>query len=1167
MVGRVQALGTRVRLSGPHEAELPLTDEVRHQWHRWSDDYRGAVDASPAAAQAAIARIGAEMFAWLDTGGWAQAWLTQIGSRQLEIVAGVPETADDVALLDLPWEVLSDAAGHLAAPSVQSFEVWRRVGPAAPVLAAEHRDLSLLFMAASPEGAGAELDFEREEAAILRATAKLPLALAVEESGCADILAERLAGQERFEAIHLSCHGTVLDTEHAARIPNAQPGPTLLVETPEGEPDLVSATRLARVWGEVPPRLAFISACRTSEAPDGSEDSFARALTRAVPTVVAWAGSVYDRDAATFAERFYRGLAGFQSPGFAAAAARTEALTEHLADPGSGRHWHLARLWLGSGGGGPLCDRQKPRRRLVRDAGVQEFLDKSGSRVPVAGPDTFVGRRRDVQKALTAFRHDAAIGVLVHGMGNLGKSSLAARVANRLPMLTTVVVFEHYDPLRVLDQIIKALPAADRKTVTDTWRPIVDADPSELANAVEHLLDEPLFDHPILLIVDDLERILEAPGPSQPLPAVLDDNGWRSCILALLSAFGRNRGGSRLLFTSRFDFTAVDPAGRDAARDLARIPLAPFADTQRKKQWQAKAAASESPVLEGSQAARAAELLGAALDVAHGNPGLQDVLTQPLLDGELDAVEQAIADINAFLARQEGAQASSIVIDFLRRMAFQTYADALSSDEKLALQAVCVFGEGVWPLDVDRDVVEALDLGVVPVPESAAVAVARARGVAHPVDAVTRLRVLGLLDTYAIGGEDGVREPSMLVNALARPMAAPLDDSRRKHMASAGVGELTAVWAKARGSWPLDSRALEACRIALLAGHAETAQSAALATLNYLYDGSGRRVDSSAALAVGIASVALAKASNVALDLTLLMRLAEVARRLGKGDVQRELLAEQVEDPVADPRARAQFDAARAELMAAESPLEALQLFRNSVGVFERLGDVRSRAVTMGQIADVLQSRGDVDEALRIRREEELPVYERLGDVRSRAVTMGQIADVLQSRGDTDEALRIRREEQLPVFERLGDVRSRAVTMGQIADVLQSRGDVDEALRIRREEQLPVYERLGDVRSLSVCHSAIGQALLAQGGEESEEEGLAALMHGYDLAVKHDIVDGVANVGLRLGYELAKRGSFAPAVAMLNAAHDAFGRLGAIDDAAVCLKLLAQIDDVRSPPG
>ena len=115
---------------------------------------------------------------------------------------------------------------------------------------------------------------------------------------------------------------------------------------------------------------------------------------------------------------------------------------------------------------------------------------------------------------------------------------------------------------------------------------------------------------------------------------------------------------------------------------------------------------------------------------------------------------------------------------------------------------------------------------------------------------------------------------------------------------------------------------------------------------------------------------------------------------------------------------------------------------------------------------------------MRIRREEELPVYERLGDVRSRAVTVGKIADIFQARGDLDEALRIRREEQLPVYERLGDVRSRAVAMGKIADIFQARGDLDEALRIRREEQLPVYERLGDVRGLLIARAKIGMTYL-----------------------------------------------------------------------------------------
>ena len=160
---------------------------------------------------------------------------------------------------------------------------------------------------------------------------------------------------------------------------------------------------------------------------------------------------------------------------------------------------------------------------------------------------------------------------------------------------------------------------------------------------------------------------------------------------------------------------------------------------------------------------------------------------------------------------------------------------------------------------------------------------------------------------------------------------------------------------------------------------------------------------------------------------------------------------------------------------------EAEQLLTEVVGsVRVTLGDVRARAVTMGQIADILQARGQLDEALKIRNEEELPVYQRLGDVRSRAVTMGKIADMLQARGQLDEALKIRTEEQLPVFERLGDVRERAVTMGKIADILQARGHSTRRSK-SADETLPVLQRLGGGRSRAVTMGKITDILRARG--------------------------------------------------------------------------------------
>ena len=121
---------------------------------------------------------------------------------------------------------------------------------------------------------------------------------------------------------------------------------------------------------------------------------------------------------------------------------------------------------------------------------------------------------------------------------------------------------------------------------------------------------------------------------------------------------------------------------------------------------------------------------------------------------------------------------------------------------------------------------------------------------------------------------------------------------------------------------------------------------------------------------------------------------------------------------------------------------------------------------------------------------------------RDRALIAGRRADVLETRGELDEALRIRREEALPVYEQLGDVRERAVTMGKIADVLQARGELDEALRIRREEQLPVYEQLGDVRELLVARAKLALSLLQRGEPNDREEAQSLLLQALREAAR-----------------------------------------------------------------
>jgi transposase-like protein len=73
---------------------------------------------------------------------------------------------------------------------------------------------------------------------------------------------------------------------------------------------------------------------------------------------------------------------------------------------------------------------------------------------------------------------------------------------------------------------------------------------------------------------------------------------------------------------------------------------------------------------------------------------------------------------------------------------------------------------------------------------------------------------------------------------------------------------------------------------------------------------------------------------------------------------------------------------------------EAESLFRRAYASFIALGAERESAAAADHVADVLQARGDFEEALRIRREEVLPIYHRFGDSRSSAV-----ADRRRARG------------------------------------------------------------------------------------------------------------------------------------------------------------------------
>lgn len=160
---------------------------------------------------------------------------------------------------------------------------------------------------------------------------------------------------------------------------------------------------------------------------------------------------------------------------------------------------------------------------------------------------------------------------------------------------------------------------------------------------------------------------------------------------------------------------------------------------------------------------------------------------------------------------------------------------------------------------------------------------------------------------------------------------------------------------------------------------------------------------------------------------------------------------------------------------------EALDIQQNEVlPVYEKLGDVRAAAISRAPIANILLARGQLEEAVNIYKDEVLPALEEIGDVRATVITSVKIADILQVSGDMDKALDIYKKA-FQVFENIGDALSTARTRGRIADILQARGQLDEALAIRQNEELPVFEKLGDVLAAAATRGNIADILAARG--------------------------------------------------------------------------------------
>ncbi|MBW6435023.1 tetratricopeptide repeat protein [Actinoplanes hulinensis] len=1064
----LDAAGFEVLVAGkPVGARRPLGPADVELLQGVAAEYVDAVHSD--ADDAVFVALGRKLFAWI--GGDEVQFRTPL---VFEVRASASPSAAEWAVLRAPWEVLADQHGFLAADELRRYEVVRRLGAPNDAPPLDDLRLGLMFMASAPRGQR-ELDFEAEESAILTAVGDTRVDLVVEDTGDPDQLGQRWADLGGLPVLHLSCHGV----NNWRTSPDQPRMAVLMMENEIGDASPVTAAALVRRLPMMP-RLMFVSACLTATAADAegymppgpdhrSTDTAAASttpvpvvpvahslstglVTAGVPAVIGWDGSVTDGAATLFAQHLYQQLGLRQDLAAAVGDARRKLLA--CDQPRLRADWHLARIWLGPAGGGPVVGGTRKRPRLSAQQGRKTFLDLKRQHVPVATAQMFVGRRREMRQALRALRGNEHSGVLLHGQGRLGKSSLAARLADRFTDRSVAVVFGDYTAMAVLDAIAAAVednPAA--RSLVKERRAEVREDQESLHWLLVDLLSGPCAQvgkdgqRPLLLIIDDLEQILE----EQPDGPHRVASGYAPVLAAVLRAFDPDRGDSRLMVTSRFTFGLDGLPERLEPVQLA--PLSPVA--QRKLAVRQRAVPTEE--LRESRA----DLAARAVAVSRGNPGLQDLVALRLVySPQVDdaRAEQAVAEMESYLDRGD-LPADADVRPFVENLALDALIDQAGPTHIALLRSLTLFD-----LPMPTAVTELLET--------------RARG------SVQRLRGLGLADAFPDIRDPGA--PATAVSALAAGRIAPLTVIEQSELAAAVVRPLLTAWGGPEQQRYWDPVVdLQLTLLAVQADAPEVIELCAADAVRALLTGPADR-----AFALGREAIAVLDRHATSTPLLLLRRAAEAAQVAGEGDAAVTLSDRAVQQATAGGDAVAPLELARVigehakRLSTRGEPERAEQLLYQAKDIFSAAGSEWEAASAWGSIADIHYQRGDYDEALRIHYEIELPVFERIGDISAVAQVWSGIADILDQRGDHDEALRIRHEKQLPVFERLGDARSAAVTWSRIADTFQQRGDYDEALRIRREIELPTYERLGYTSSIANAWGKIADIHYLRGDDD-----------------------------------------------------------------------------------
>ncbi len=935
----------------------------------------------------------------------------------------------------LPWEVLHDGSSFLVqrVPAivpvrwVSDNTVKKLTIDGEP----ENRALQVLFMATSPLNVEPVLDFEGEEARILEATARQPLGLTVEESGCLSELGYLVNSHDKdyFDVLHLSGHATLQDGQ-----------PRFVTETLTGEAYFASAADIAQELQFRLPKLIFLSGCRTGQAGNsGSVPSMAEELLQAgAKAVLGWGQSVLDLDAIAAATALYQELsAGKQI--VEAVACTYQALIKNKA-----RDWHLLRLYAAGDLPSALVTplRTRGRKPAPAPSVTTQFLDPAG-KVKVPTRESFVGRRRQLQNCLRVLTQSPdEVGVLIHGMGGLGKSSLAARLCDRLPTFERVIWVGHIDEGNLVSRLAEKLDDNEQRQSLQNYDEELKF---RLRRVLQQLHEEA---KPFLLVLDDFEVNLEPRNESYVLQAEAAE-----VLKALVWAIRENYTSHRIIITCRYDFEFSQ------LQYFYKQPLDALQGADLRKKFNRLTAFGAK-----SQVDEALKLQ--AQKLADGNPRLLEWLDKILQNKTVDraAILQRLAADPVELREQVLAEALLQQMDeTMREMLSRGLVFELPVPRE-ALAAVC---ESIPSLEdyINR----AVALGLLEVSHDQA------------------LRVPRILPVQLAGDGEGLYKQAAEV--LYRLWWEEVDRAELRWIAKIpAIFDYPFNWVKVSQS-TRDERVLEIHRLALQGREERIGVKTGLAIAKLgNYRNQWQTV-------CKICEDTL----RITEDYRILNNLAIAEGHLGNVEKALESCHKALKlCPPEDEEEKASILSNLASIQAIQNNFdEAIYLYQRVLEFNIHKDDIGEIATQLNNIGTIKFNQGKLDEALDLYQQVlslDNPII--FSDFKS--TVLHNIANIYSQQGLLDQAL-VFLEQSLKLSQSIGNTYGQAAALHAIGRVYDMQGKFEEAIIILNES-LQIKQCIGDIEGKATTLSTLGQIL----AEEKEEftNGLAYLEESFDIYKK-----------------------------------------------------------------